>query len=70
MKMEMARETEVMGIKLCCRWVFLLWVTPGKLVSGDGATALWWVGSSPATSRVARPPLGQGCQRSFGVARL
>jgi hypothetical protein len=46
MKMEMAREIEVMGIKLCCRWVCLLWVMPGKLVGGGSAIVLWWVGSN------------------------
>jgi hypothetical protein len=46
MKMEMAREIEAMGIKLCCRWVCLLWVTPGKLVGGGSATASWWMGSN------------------------
>jgi hypothetical protein len=46
MKMEMAREIEVMGIKLCCRWVCLLWVTPRKLMSGGFSTASWWVGSN------------------------
>jgi hypothetical protein len=46
MKMEMAREIEAMGIKLCCRWVCLLWVTPGKLAGGGSATASWWMGSN------------------------
>ena len=58
MKMEMAREIEVMGIKLCCIWVCLLWVTLGKLVGSSGATTSWWVGSLPATSRVANAVLG------------
>jgi hypothetical protein len=48
-------------------------------VGGGSVTASWWVGSLPATSRVAsRPSLGlgvaatpwpRGDQRSFGVAR-
>jgi hypothetical protein len=46
MKMEMAREIEAMGIKLCCKWVCLLWVTPRKLMGGGVSTALWWVGSN------------------------
>jgi hypothetical protein len=46
MKMEMAREIEAMGIKLCCRWVCLLWVTLGKLMGGGVSTASWWVGSN------------------------
>jgi hypothetical protein len=53
MKIEMAREIKAMGIKLCSRWVCLLWVTSGKLVGGGGATALWWVGSLPTTPWVA-----------------
>jgi hypothetical protein len=56
--MEMAREIKAMGIKLCCRWFCLLWVMPGKLVGGGGATTLCWVGSSLATSRVASAILG------------
>jgi hypothetical protein len=46
MKMEMAREIEAMGIKLCCRWVCLLWVTPRKLMGGGVSTTSWWVGSN------------------------
>ena len=70
MKMEMAREIEVMGIKICCRWVCLLWVTLGKLVGSGVATTSWWVGSSPATSRVAsRPSLGLGVAANHPLAK-